>query len=56
MDLDLSKVDEILKRYPVDQASLIPIMQDVQNLYNYIPRKALEKISDFIIGKALYLM
>ncbi|MBR2527582.1 MAG: NAD(P)H-dependent oxidoreductase subunit E [Blautia sp.] len=48
MDLDLSKVDEILKRYPVDQASLIPIMQDVQNLYNYLPRKALEKISDYL--------
>jgi NADH-quinone oxidoreductase subunit E len=48
MDFDVSSVKEILRRYPADKTNLIPIMQDVQALYNYLPRRALEMVSEYL--------
>lgn len=48
MELNLSAVDEILSKYSREPANLIPIMQDVQGVYKYLPREALEKISDYL--------
>ncbi len=48
MELDLKQINEILQKYPDDKAYLIPVMQDVQSLYNYLPRKALEMIADYL--------
>ncbi len=31
-----------------DKSSLIPILQDVQNLYGYLPEDALKEIADFV--------
>jgi len=31
-----------------DKSSLIPLLQDVQNIYGYLPENALQEISDFL--------
>ena len=41
-----AKIDTILKKYEGQKGSLIPILQDTQDLYNYLPRKALEYIAE----------
>lgn len=43
--IDVKKLDEILAKYEGQKGVLIPIMQDVQNLYNYLPKAALEYVS-----------
>ncbi len=43
--IDAKKLDEILAKYEGQKGVLIPIMQDVQNLYNYLPKAALEYVS-----------
>lgn len=46
--LDLSPLKSILKEYPKNEASLIPILQSAQNVYGYLPREVLEEISRFL--------
>jgi NADH:ubiquinone oxidoreductase subunit E len=41
---DLSKVDEILQRYEKKEASLIPVLQEVQAVLRYLPEEALVRI------------
>jgi NADH-quinone oxidoreductase subunit E len=48
--LDLSKVEEILQGYEKKEASLIPVLQQVQEKFGYLPEEALVKI-----GKALHV-
>ncbi|MBQ1312685.1 MAG: NAD(P)H-dependent oxidoreductase subunit E [Blautia sp.] len=48
MELNRAQVDEILQKYERDGGNLIPIMQEVQGLYNYLPREALEMIADYL--------
>ena len=48
MELNLAVVDEILNKYSHDPANLIPIMQDIQGVYKYLPREALEKVADYL--------
>ena len=43
--MDLSKVDTIIERYESDPASLLAILQDVQEEANYLPREAVDRIS-----------
>lgn len=38
----MEKVDLILARYPDAAGSILQILQDIQNEYNYLPRAALE--------------
>lgn len=48
-DVDLTAVDEILASYrPLHAGALIPILQDLQNEYGYLPESALDRI-----GRAL---
>jgi NADH-quinone oxidoreductase subunit E len=42
--IDLSKVDEILLNYEKKEASLIPVLQEVQGVFGYLPEKALVRI------------
>jgi len=42
--IDLSKVDEILSRYEKKEASLIPVLQEVQAVFRYLPEEALVRI------------
>jgi NADH-quinone oxidoreductase subunit E len=49
-DLDLSKVEEVLQGYEKKEASLIPVLQQVQDQFGYLPEDALVKI-----GKVLHV-
>jgi NADH-quinone oxidoreductase subunit E len=42
------KVDEILKSYTGDKAELIPILQQVQQVFGYLPEEAMSQIAQFI--------
>ena len=43
--LDLKVIDEILERHNCDKTMIIAIMQDVQEVYRYLPQEALEYIA-----------
>jgi NADH-quinone oxidoreductase subunit E len=43
--IDLALMEPILKKYSGQKGSLIPILQQVQGLYGYLPRPALDVIS-----------
>ena len=40
------KVEAILKKYQHDKGMLIPILQDIQAEYNYLPQKTLRQTSE----------
>ena len=42
--IDLSKVEEVLKRHELDEGPLIPVLQEVQALFRYLPEEALTLI------------
>ncbi len=44
--LERQKVDAILAKYQGQKGTLIPILQEVQNLYNYLPKEALEYVAE----------
>jgi NADH-quinone oxidoreductase subunit E len=39
------KVKEIIQRYGSDKSFVIPILQDIQREFNYLPREALDALS-----------
>lgn len=40
---------QIFEKYtPKDKSSLIPLLQDVQEIYGYLPETALNDVSDFV--------
>lgn len=40
---------EILQKYPKgDKSNVISILQDVQNLYGYLPEMVLQEVADFV--------
>ncbi|MFA7069079.1 MAG: NADH-quinone oxidoreductase subunit NuoE [Acidaminococcaceae bacterium] len=39
------KIDEILAKYVDTKGFLIPVLQEVQHLYNYLPKEALEYVA-----------
>lgn len=43
-----AKTDEILSRYPAQERSLIPIIHEVQETYNYVPVELLPYIANHI--------
>ena len=43
--LDMTVIDEILERHNNDKSMIIAIMQDVQEVYRYLPQEALEHIA-----------
>jgi NADH-quinone oxidoreductase subunit E len=42
------KVRDIILKYDSDRAFLVPILQDVQKAFNYLPKKALSRVSVFL--------
>jgi NADH-quinone oxidoreductase subunit E len=40
-----AKVEEIIEKYNGERGFLVPILQDVQKQWNYLPRKALDAVS-----------
>jgi len=43
--LDITKVKEIIQRYPRKESSLIMILQDIHDCYNFLPCHALELVA-----------
>lgn len=44
-NLDLSGVEEILKRYQNQEGALIPVLQEAQAIFGYLPEEVLALIS-----------
>ena len=44
-NLDLSKIDEVLSHYRGEKGALIPVLQEAQNVYGYLPEEVLRRIS-----------
>jgi NADH-quinone oxidoreductase subunit E len=44
--IDMVLVDQIIDPYAEDPTSLIGLLQDVQNEFNYLPKQALERIAE----------
>lgn len=44
--MDLSKLDEVFQRYEGERGALIPILQDIQDIFGYLPQEALYKVSE----------
>src|SRR4030042_1428519 len=42
---DFSKMEEIIQGYRKEEASLIPVLQEVQGLFGYLPEEALVMVS-----------
>jgi NADH-quinone oxidoreductase subunit E len=43
-----AEVKEIIQRYNQDKSFLVPILQDVQKRFNYLPREALNSVSTLL--------
>ena len=44
--MDKSKIDEIIEKYPSDPSSLIQVLLEIQNENRWLPKEALEKVSN----------
>jgi len=45
MKIDLSDTEKIIQRYRKKKGILIPLLQDIQAIYGYIPQESIELIS-----------
>ena len=43
---ELSRVTDIIVRYPAKRASLIPVLQDIQDSFGYLPEAAIDRLSE----------
>lgn len=51
-DFDFSKVNEILEKHENSSVNIIAILQDIQELYHYLPREIFEYIGKKLDTKA----
>ncbi len=42
------QLDDILSRYNKERGNLIPLLQEVQERFGYLPEEAMQKIADFL--------
>ena len=42
------QLDDILSRYSKDRENLIPLLQEVQERFGYLPEEAMELVADFL--------
>ena len=47
-NLDNAKLEGIMKRFEPTRASLIPLLQEIQEEYGYIPPKAMRSVAKYI--------
>ncbi len=45
MGTDLFEIEKIIKKYRKEKGALIPLLQDIQSVFGYIPRESMELIS-----------
>ena len=43
--VEMDKVEPLLEQYEDQRTNLIPILQEVQDTYRYLPQEVLKKIS-----------
>ena len=46
IDIDRQKIDEIIERYEGSPESLLMIMQDISDVYNYVPKEAISMVTE----------
>ena len=44
--MELTKADEIVDEYQQDKSWLIMILQDIQEVYNYLPAEVLDRVAE----------
>lgn len=44
--VDVSKLEQILARYPKSESSLIMVLQDVHDMFNYLPCEMLKLVAE----------
>jgi len=44
--LDFDAIDEIVHKHNVEQGAVIPILQEIQDTYGYVPPAAIQRIAD----------
>ena len=44
--IDLARIEPILQRFGKEKGALIPVLQEVQALYGYLPKEALVRVSE----------
>jgi len=44
--MDLSAIDTIIEKYQDDKTAILMILQDVQAVYNYLPREAMIRVAE----------
>ncbi len=42
------QLDDILSRYSKERGNLIPLLQEVQERFGYLPEESMEAIADFL--------
>ncbi len=45
MNVDLGKVDKLIDKYRDEEAAYIPLLQDINSEFRYLPRDALKRVS-----------
>jgi NADH-quinone oxidoreductase subunit E len=46
MGIDLTNVRELINRYQKEEGILIPLLQNIQDIYGYVPEEAVELLSE----------
>ncbi len=44
--VDLCKVEPILEQFSNEKGALIPVLQEIQEIYGYLPKEALTRVSE----------
>jgi NADH-quinone oxidoreductase subunit E len=45
-NVDLKLMDKVLRKYAKKKGTIIPLLQETQNLYGYLPMEVFKKIAD----------
>jgi NADH-quinone oxidoreductase subunit E len=46
IEVNMDKIDALIEKYGGEQRALTTLLQDVQAEYNYLPREALQRVSE----------
>jgi NADH-quinone oxidoreductase subunit E len=46
MEIEISKVDQIIDKHGLTQRGLIPSMLEIQDVYHYLPPEALKRVAE----------
>ena len=46
MKVDLKRVDEIVRKFKKQDGALVPVLQNIQSIYGYLPKDAIMRFSE----------